>query len=73
MRLFDANVKSPVRNWDPDYKANGGTKSAARQELLEWAYTNEELHSLIAADLLLYDYALAVFRQQTKDARLLWT
>lgn len=71
MRLFDAKVKSPVRRWDPKYEANQGGESVARKELLEWAYTNEELHSLVAADVLLYDYALAIFRQQTKDALLL--
>lgn len=70
MRLFDAKVKSPVRNWDSSLVANPGNKSSARAELLDWAYTNEELYTVLAADMLLYDYALALFRQQTKDALL---
>lgn len=70
MRLFNAKVKSPVRNWVTGMVANPGTRSAARRELLEWAHTNVELHNLLAADILLYDYGRALFQQQTKDALL---
>lgn len=70
MRLFDAKVTSPVHSWDPAYEANRANNSAEREELLSWAYTNVELHSVISADMLLYDYAVAIFRQQTKDAQL---
>ena len=68
MRLFNANVKSPVRDWDANLVANQGARSAAREELLDWAYTNVELHHTLAADILLYDYALALFRVQTAAA-----
>ncbi|CAM9504714.1 unnamed protein product [Laminaria digitata] len=70
MRLFDAKVQSPVRLWNEKFKSNSGSRSGARDELLNWAYTSVEVHTMIAADLLLYDYALGIFRQQTKDAQL---
>ena len=70
MRLFNAKVKSPVRNWDTGIVANPGTRSAVRKELLEWAHTNVELHDILAADILLYDYGRALFRLQTRDALL---
>lgn len=66
MRLFNAKVKSPVRDWDATVAVNPGTQSAAREELLSWAYTDPELHRTLAADLLLYNYGLALFRQQTR-------
>lgn len=68
MRLFDAKVKSPVREWDPILNVNAGTHPVKRQELLNWAHTNAELHNILAADLLLYDFGVALFRQQTRVA-----
>ena len=67
MRLFNAKVKSPVRHWDADMVANPGTRSEAREELLAWAHTNAELHNILAADMLLYHYGVALFRQQTTE------
>ncbi|CAM9119149.1 unnamed protein product [Laminaria digitata] len=71
MRLFDAKVKTPVQNWDVNLAANRGNQSAAREDLRDWAHTSVKLHTMLAADMLLYDYALAVFREQTMDALLL--
>lgn len=68
MRLFNARVRSPVRDWNAEMVVNAGTRSKVREELLAWAHTNVELHTVLAADMLLYDYGLALFRQQTKDA-----
>lgn len=66
MRLFNAKVTSPVRDWDASVAVNAGPQSAAREELLNWARTNPELHNTLAADLLLYEYGVALFRQQTR-------
>ena len=68
MRLFDEKVKSPVRKWAGDMVSNVGYQSEERQELLAWARTNVDLHNTLAADLLLYDYALALFKNQTRAA-----
>lgn len=68
MRLFNAKVKSPVRKWNSKVTVNPGRQSAAREALLEWAHTNVELHTALAADMLLYDYGVALFRKQTKAA-----
>lgn len=68
MRLFDATVKSPVRRWNSPLAVNPGSRSPEREHLLEWAHTNADLHSLVSADLLLYEYALSLFRKQTRDA-----
>ena len=68
MRLFDAKVKSPVRRWGEDIVSNVGYQSGQRQELLDWAHTNVDLHNILAADILLYEYALALFKHQTRAA-----
>lgn len=68
MRLFNAKVKSPVRKWNSSMTVNPGRQSAARAELLEWAHANAELHTALAADMLLYNYGVALFRKQTKAA-----
>lgn len=68
MRLFDAKVSSPVRDWDASMAVNAGPTSAAREELLGWARTSVELQSTLAADLLLYSYGVALFREQTRIA-----
>ena len=68
MRLFNAKVSSPVRHWDVEMAVNAGPVSAAREELLGWARTSIELHSILAADLLLYNFGVALFREQTRVA-----
>lgn len=65
MRLFNAKVTSPVRDWDANLAVNAGPESAVREELLDWARTNVRLRAILAADLMLYDYGVALFRQQT--------
>ena len=73
MRLFDARVRSPVREWNADVKSNPGPRSTAREGLLQWAHTSVELHHVLAADLLLYDYGLALFRNQTRESLDTWS
>lgn len=68
MRLFNVKVKSPVRKWNANAAANPGKQSASRERLLEWARADEGVHNLLAADILLYEHAVDVFRQQTADA-----
>lgn len=68
MRLFNARVTTPLHDWDADVAINPGTRSVARKNLLAWAHSNPDLHNLLAADMLLYDYALALFRQQTAES-----
>lgn len=53
MALFDARVKSPVRMWNPTLVSNSGSKSERKHTVLEWAYLSPEIHSIVAADLLL--------------------
>lgn len=65
MELFDARVTSSVRLWDTDLAVNPGNRSVARTDVLEWAYTSPEVHSVLASDLLLYEFAVSVFKQQT--------
>lgn len=67
MQLFNAKVKSPVRQWNASVTANKATKSPERQALLDWAYESSELNERLAADLLFYEYAVAIFRQQTSE------
>lgn len=68
MRLFNAKVTTPVRDWNDKLAVNSGIKSEARERLLAWARTNVELQNLLAADRLLYDHGVALFRQQTTEA-----
>lgn len=65
MELFNATVKSSVRNWDAALLLNGGIMPERRAELLEWAYLSPEINVALAADMMLYDYALSLFRHQT--------
>lgn len=65
MELFNAKVKTPVRQWHASVAANQAPKSPERQALLEWAYESPELKTWLAADMQLYEHAVAVFRQQT--------
>lgn len=68
MRLFNAKVKSPVRKWNSSIAANAGSQSAAREALLVWARTNPALHVTLAADILLYNFGVTMFREQTRAA-----
>lgn len=64
MKLFDRKVISPVRTWDAHLAINKGSQSAQRQEVLKWAYGNAEVHAILSVDLLLYEVAVSIFRQQ---------
>eukprot|EP00904_Undaria_pinnatifida_P009827 jgi/Undpi1/5975/HiC_scaffold_2.g01249.m1 len=68
MELFDATVVSPVRQWDAGTQSNPGKQSDVRQRLLDWAHLNTELRRYLAPDLMIYDLAVAVFKQQTAAA-----
>lgn len=65
MQLFDAKVKSPVTNWQDITKSNPGTMSESRAELYRWAHMSPAIHSVLTTDMLLYSYALSVFKVQT--------
>lgn len=68
MQLFNANVKSPVKNWDADIVNNPGVRTEVREKVLSWAHGSTELNTLFSADLLLYDFSLSIFKEQTKKA-----
>lgn len=68
MQLFDAKVKSPVETWDASVSHNPGVSNDAREELLTWARSSPELHSLLSADVHIYNFSKAVFRSQTQAA-----
>ena len=65
MALFDASVTSPVRHWSHALVPNAEEASAYRKELLDWAYLSPDIHNALAADILLYEMALSVFKNQT--------
>eukprot|EP00903_Cladosiphon_okamuranus_P015030 g13906.t1 len=65
MQLFDARVKSPVTNWQNIHKSNPGKMSDLREQVYQWAHMSPEIHRIMATDMLLYDYALSVFKLQT--------
>lgn len=66
MQLFDARVKSPVRDWQNIQKSNPGQLSGIRDEVYQWAHLSPEIHRAMSTDMLLYDYAVSVFKLQTK-------
>ncbi|CAM9509143.1 unnamed protein product [Hapterophycus canaliculatus] len=68
MQLFNARVKSPVRDWNFFKQANPGKMSGLRDEVYQWAHTSSEIHRAIGSDMLLYSYSLAIFKQQTAAA-----
>lgn len=35
---------------------------------MSWAYTNPDIHSALAGDMMLYEFSLTVFQRQTRDA-----
>lgn len=65
MQLFDARVRSPVRDWVNISKSNPGKLSPVRDEVTRWAHLSPEIHRVLATDMLLYDYAMSVFKLQT--------
>lgn len=68
MELFDARVRSPVRHWSKfKQQDNPGTMSGLREDVHRWARTNSDIHRAVGADILLYAYAVSVFKQQTMD------
>lgn len=67
MDLFDAVIVSPVRRWNHRLAQNQGLKSAERESLLSWAYLDPELHEILAADLLLYNFGVFIFQHQTSE------
>ncbi|CAN0193658.1 unnamed protein product [Ascophyllum nodosum] len=67
MALFNAKVKSPVANWDSKIVRNPGLQSKGRQELLEWAFMSPRVHSILSADILLYHFAVAIFKRQAEE------
>lgn len=81
MQLFDARVRSPVKGWQNIQKPKPGQLSGLRDEVLKWAHMNPEIHHTLVTDMLLYDYDMSVFKQQTsatlgtvwdKDGALRW-
>lgn len=68
MQLFNAKVTSPVHDWLSAPASNKATLSDERQALLDWAHASPQLHAALAADLHLYEEAVAVFRHQTAEA-----
>lgn len=65
MQLFNANVKSSVRNWNGTLVLNQGYMDPERRRLLEWAYMSPDLNAVLRADILLYEFALSIFKHQT--------
>ena len=67
MQLFDAKVTTPVQHWNASMASNKAAHSEERQALLDWAYSSPQLQTALAADVALYEQAVAVFRQQTTE------
>ncbi|CAM9148414.1 unnamed protein product [Hapterophycus canaliculatus] len=65
MKLFNARVRSPVPDWNQFRLANPGKASGLRDEVLQWAHMSADIHQAIGADILLYTYAMSIFKQQT--------
>ncbi|CAM9685130.1 unnamed protein product [Ectocarpus sp. 12 AP-2014] len=68
MELFNARVRSPVREWNMTLHSNAGVPSGLRYKVLRWAHDSPAVHRLIAADMLLYSFALSIFKRQTTEA-----
>ncbi|CAB1120652.1 unnamed protein product [Ectocarpus sp. CCAP 1310/34] len=68
MQLFNARVRSPVREWNITQHSNAGLPSELRDEVLQWAHDSPVVHRLIATDMLLYSFALSIFKRQTTEA-----
>ncbi|CAM9248505.1 unnamed protein product [Ectocarpus sp. 4 AP-2014] len=65
MQLFNARVRSPVREWNVFKQRNPGIMSGLRDEVLEWAHESPAIHRVLGTDMLLYSFALSIFKQQT--------
>lgn len=68
MQLFNATVQSSVRSWDNTLALNQGLMTADKRALLDWAYLSPEVNAALRADILLYEFALAIFKHQTTVA-----
>lgn len=69
MGLFDATVRSPVKQWtDMAFRVNEGSETQRRRQLQEWALNSPEIRTIVEGDLLLYEHALSLFRSQTAEA-----
>lgn len=67
MQLFNATITSSTRSWDHRIRHNPGPATKERQELLDWAMVSPDVHRLLAADMLLYDFAVMIFQAQTTE------
>ncbi|CAM9761772.1 unnamed protein product [Ectocarpus fasciculatus] len=67
MQLFNARVRSPVREWNTTLHSNAGVPSGLRYEVLQWAHNSPGIHRLVGTDMLLYSFALSVFKRQTTE------
>lgn len=67
MQLFDARVRSPVRHWNATVQSNPGKLSGLRDDVHSWARTSSDIHRVIGADILVYSFAVFVFKQQTAE------
>ncbi|CAN0222420.1 unnamed protein product [Ectocarpus sp. 12 AP-2014] len=65
MQLFNARVRSPVREWNMFKQRNPGVMSGLRDEVLQWAHESPAIHRVIRTDMLLYSFGLSIFKQQT--------
>lgn len=67
MELFNATVKTPLREWNPELVLNPGPQSAERNDLLEWARASPEIRWAMKTDMIIYDFAMEIFRNQTHE------
>lgn len=56
-----SNFKPPVRPYSASFAFCGG-------QVHQWARTSPEIHAVMATDLILYDFAVAFFKQQTAES-----
>eukprot|EP00903_Cladosiphon_okamuranus_P022162 g20381.t1 len=69
MELFNARVTSDVQDWTIHKQSvNAGKTNELREDVLAWAKTSPELHRVIEADILLYNYAVDLFKRQTAES-----
>ncbi|CAB1106377.1 unnamed protein product [Ectocarpus sp. CCAP 1310/34] len=67
MQLFNARVRSPVREWNSTLHINAGKPSGLRAEVLQWAHDSPAIHRQLGTDMLLYSFALSIFKDQTTE------
>eukprot|EP00752_Nemacystus_decipiens_P011552 g10258.t1 len=69
MELFNARVKSPVRDWTlHNIPVNAGRASGLKEDVLEWAKSSPEILRVVEADMLLYNYSMDIFKRQTAES-----